>query len=551
MTDVVVIGCGAGGAAVAKELAEQGLEVVALEAGPHWENRRGPTEATRDVGDLDGTLLDEAWSGGYWDMWSPQTGKLRWGPADRSRPAWTRMYEGRALTIPQTAGVGGTTLGFTAIYPRAFAWDEPGLPFAELVPYYERVEAIHEVGRWEPIACKDELVIEAALRLGEDARIAPLAIRRGSYETLPDEPSASDFRAPGFSGCTLCGRCNVGCNRPFGAGIEDKAKRTANVTYVPAALRTGRFEVRPGCVARRIHAEDGVARAVTYRDPAGRDVTIEAPVVVLSAGAIESPRLWLNSGLPNGPRGDGPVGRYFMTHLFDYVGGLFPFDVDRFKGPAEASEVVLPGLGKLGALGGEPVFGTITSFGLNQGERVWGRELKRRMAEWRRSLSLSLIVDDEAHPDNRITLDRTRPPDEAGAIPRLRYVPTAETLRRRDALAARGLAILREAGAREDTLYRADPIGLSGHPMGTMRMGLDPATSVVDHDGAAHAVERLWIADNSVLPNSLGGANPTPTTQALATRTAERIAARHFGLSPWVSRRRPGAPRSRARAARG
>jgi choline dehydrogenase-like flavoprotein len=66
------------------------------------------------------------------------------------------------------------------------------------------------------------------------------------------------------------------------------------------------------------------------------------------------------------------------------------------------------------------------------------------------------------------------------------------------------------------------------HIMGTMRMGHDPATSVIDAACEAHEVERLFVADTSVLPG-VGGANPTLTAQALSSRTADAIARRYFG----------------------
>jgi hypothetical protein len=72
-----------------------------------------------------------------------------------------------------------------------------------------------------------------------------------------------------------------------------------------------------------------------------------------------------------------------------------------------------------------------------------------------------------------------------------------------------------------------------------MRMGHDPADSVCDENGAARAVRHLYIADNSVLANSIGGPNPTLTTQALATRTAERIFILEFGGDLWVGRDSP------------
>jgi choline dehydrogenase-like flavoprotein len=63
--------------------------------------------------------------------------------------------------------------------------------------------------------------------------------------------------------------------------------------------------------------------------------------------------------------------------------------------------------------------------------------------------------------------------------------------------------------------------------------------AVVNADCESLAVERLFVADNSSLPNALGGPNPTLTTQALATRTAERIFVRYFGGDPWVGRESP------------
>ena len=67
-----------------------------------------------------------------------------------------------------------------------------------------------------------------------------------------------------------------------------------------------------------------------------------------------------------------------------------------------------------------------------------------------------------------------------------------------------------------------------------MRMGLSATDSVLDESAEARLVKRLFVADNSALANSLGGSNPTLTSQALATRTAEKIFTRYFGGDPWV-----------------
>jgi choline dehydrogenase-like flavoprotein len=77
------------------------------------------------------------------------------------------------------------------------------------------------------------------------------------------------------------------------------------------------------------------------------------------------------------------------------------------------------------------------------------------------------------------------------------------------------------------------------HVQSSMRMGSDPATSVLDANAEARFVQRLFVADNSALANALGGPNPTLTTQALATRTAEKIFTRYFGGDPWVRSESP------------
>ena len=117
------------------------------------------------------------------------------------------------------------------------------------------------------------------------------------------------------------------------------------------------------------------------------------------------------------------------------------------------------------------------------------------------------------------------PADEHGPVPKVIYHPTPESRERENFLCRRAAEILRAAGAH--TVHRTDIPGFLTHIMGTMRMGVDPSVSVVGPSGEAHEVERLFVADTSVHPSD-GGANPTLTAQALATRTADQIAKRYF-----------------------
>jgi choline dehydrogenase-like flavoprotein len=129
-------------------------------------------------------------------------------------------------------------------------------------------------------------------------------------------------------------------------------------------------------------------------------------------------------------------------------------------------------------------------------------------------------------------------PDAHGPIARVSLPRrSARTLANREYLAARSVELLRAAGAREVIRLNWAPVLLHIHS--TMRMGVRAADSVLDADAEARAVKRLFIADCSALPNSLGGPNPTLTMQAVATRTAERIFVRYFGGDPWVRRESP------------
>ena len=71
------------------------------------------------------------------------------------------------------------------------------------------------------------------------------------------------------------------------------------------------------------------------------------------------------------------------------------------------------------------------------------------------------------------------------------------------------------------------------------RMGVSADDSVLNDSAEARWVKRLFVADNSALANGIGGPNPTLTTQALATRTAERIYVKYFGGRPWVQNETP------------
>jgi choline dehydrogenase-like flavoprotein len=523
--DVIVVGAGAGGPVVAKELAARGLDVLLLEAGPAWHDP------------------EREWSHDENTANNPATGIFRFGPGDRTQAPWPRDLPQNSF-IWQTAGVGGSTLHYFGNSPRAMPAALPD--YRELIPYYEWVEHTLPV-QTAAMGTKEELFLRAATNAGLPTQtakdISRAACRPQENAILQphgtagktDDPKQLVY--PRAKGCTFCGHCPQGCFLPLKAPLNLKAKRTTHVSYVPMALTADRWThgraatLVPDAFAVKV-AADGAARSVTWRNTrTGALTTAEAKVVVLAAGPIETPRLWLNSGLPNP---NDQVGRGLTDHYLDFVVGRFAHYTGHSKGPASAARADFPGYGcieQAGAVPGLSAQGLTDS--LEPGRRVIGTRLKRFLADVDKLLAIAVITDDDVLPQNRVTLSQTMIPDAHGPIARIELRGrTPRTLANRDYLAARAVQMLKILGAREIARMNWAPVLLHIHS--TMRRD-----AVVAADGESLAVQRVFVADNSALPNAVGGPNPTLTTQALATRTAERIFVRYFGGDPWVGRESP------------
>jgi hypothetical protein len=507
--DVIVVGAGGGGPVVAKELASRGLDVLLLEAGPYF------------------TDPERQWSHFANDAGNPLTGYFRFGPGDRSKPAWFRETPQNSLLV-QVAGVGGTTLHYYANCPRAMpgafagydradasAYDAEHrfpFPYAELVPYYEWAEATLPV-QTAAMGTKEEIFFRGAEAVGlplgsskdvtgdqfrpqENAILQPGGTA-GMVTAAVEEADTLQF--PKAWGCTFCGSCHLGCMHPHGAPLNLVAKRSTYVSYVPMALTADRWAPRgrpvtlvPDAFATRVvtagDAGEVVARAVTWRDTrTGEFHTVEARVVVLAAGATETPRLWLNSGLPNP---NGWVGRGLTNHPHDLVTGVFPFETGSMKGAASAARVDYPGLGGMENVGFPPAVQALVMQFSDSGirgaytngrgptgpwdgpaGRLTGLELKDVLADLDRLLNVMPIADDDVEAQNRVTLSAMSA-DEHGPVAKVEVhgrSRSARTLRNREALAWRAAELLRAAGATR--VYRIDWPMLILHIHSTMRMG--------------------------------------------------------------------------------
>ena len=563
--DAIVVGAGGDGPVTAWKLAEAGLSVLMLEAGPFHGNEQWPNphegpggEASSSIDDLSGELLDEQFTTREFEM----INKFVFGPADHERGFWFRKFPGDGAIL-QCAGVGGTTLHYTGCHPRAYpaSIDEQGhwpIDYEDLVPYYQEVEAMCEVTP-APVTAKEQLFFRGAANAGWDLidqknvtkpgyRPQPNAIRQPSEELHVENEYEGSYRYPDVEGDTLALGNIAGNPHPRGAPFEEKAKRASNVSFVPPALRTGNVTVRPNAFVTDILTETAMgdaptATGVEFRDTwSGVTESVSAEVVVLAAGAIETPRLWLNSDLPQNDW----VGKGMTIHFGDNVMGLWDADdleetlgkgtIDQYEGQDIAARFDYPGVGMLQTVGTAPGIGAILGFGSsasgfafeNDPEnapwdtigRLTGSRLKRLLSNYRRMLQVLVVTDDRPHQRNGVsTIPGTE--DEHGPIPHVNYEPSEGDRRRRDELAEIAAEIFQQAGASH--IHRSDSPPTALHVHSTMAMG-----KVVDKACEAYDVDRLFVADHSALSNGVGGANPTNTGQALAARTGERIVERYF-----------------------
>jgi len=569
--DVIVIGSGGGGPVVAKELAARGLDVLVLEAGPRFADPA--TEWTHFEDDAN----------------NPVSGFLRSGPADRSRPPWLRDLPQHSY-VWQVTGVGGTTLHYFGNSPRAvpgvFAgydgadrslYDTGHLfPFGydELRPYYEWVEATLPV-QTAPMGTKERVFLRGAAALGLPHQVSldttgpghraqqNAILQPGGTAGRTRDPAL--LRHPRARGCTMCGHCYQGCSLPAGAPRNLKARRSTDNSYVPMMLTADAWSPHghavtlvTGAVVTRILTDDAgtVARGVRFRTDDGDEQEVTADVVVLAAGAIESPRLWQLSDLPD-PYDR--VGRGLTDHHLDAVFGVFDEYTGETRGAGSNARVDLPGYGGIEQVGMPPALqayslgfsdsgihghgragGVVDTAGADGLGRLVGTDLLGALSDADRTLMALVITDDDVEDDNRVTAPGFLPADDHGPVARVTMrhrQRSARTRRNREHCTRTAVELMRAAGAK--SVHRCDWPPLILHAHSTMRMGAREEDSILDPSGEARWVRRLFVADNSALSNSLGGPNPTLTTQALATRTAERIFAAYFGGDAWVGREDP------------
>jgi choline dehydrogenase-like flavoprotein len=528
--DFAIVGSGAAGGVVARELSRAGFRVVVLEQGPHF------TRADFHHDEVDVFL-------NYKLAVNPDTKPVtyRKTPDDK---ATVRPY------LVYGVAVGGGTVHFTANYWRfrpidfrehSTHGDIPGtsisdwpITYEELEPYYTKVDweigvsgqpGPHDAPRSRPfpmpplpINSAGALLEAGAKKLGWSSQPAPMAIPSVPYR--------------GRNACHQCGWC-------YGFGCEWGAKSSTLVTMIPQARATGRCEIRSHAYVRKVETDaKGRVTGVTYFDRQKREVFQKARAVVLCANGAETPRLLLMSKSNQFPNGlantSGLVGKGLMFNGGGTTVATFEHAVNGYKGAPVTtishehyeldSSLGLHGGGGIDFRFAEPPI----QMALHSlpGAPSWGAEYWRALKERFTHTVLgfghtsSLPVE-----QNGISLDDEV--KDAWGLPAIRvtYKDHENDVRLQEYLRDRAADILKAAGATSTApLPVGDEPGAGFHLLGTCRMGTDPARSVINASHRAHDVPNLFIVDGSSFVTG-GRGQPTMTIQALAFRAAEHIAA--------------------------
>ncbi len=476
--EVVVIGSGAGCAVVAKELAERGRRVVLVEEGRYWTR----PQFTRRPFEMQQRL--------YRDL------------------GFTIAFGATGIPVPLGKTVGGTTTinsgtCFRVPEHTLARWrKEHGLDCftaEELAPHYGRVERMIRV---QPVP--DQV-------WGRTARL----VKKGADALgLDAQPIARNAEA-----CRGSGVCCFGC--------PEDAKRSMNVSYVPAALAAGATlytETR----ATELQFDGARARGVLCEmGPARTPLRIRADAVVVAAGTVYTPLVLEPHGVG---RRSGQLGKNLSIHPATKVAALFDEPVLGHEGVPQGA--FIHDMAEEGILfEGVSMPPDFTAVGLP----FYGPKLVELMDRYENLATFGLMVEDDSRGEVHRGLDG-RPLMlyrlGRGEVERLRKgieVLSRIFLRAGATLVMPPIGTLPEVRSEADLermrglrLVQED-IELAGfHPLGTCRLGLDPRQSVLDPDLESWEVENLFVADGSVFPSSLG-VNPQLTIMAFATRAAGRI----------------------------
>lgn len=533
--DAVIVGSGANGGWVAKQLTEAGWRVAVLEAGSRVE----PSDYSEHT---------QPWQTKYrfqeksWMRDRPlqrlnyacQETNHKWYVNDVENPY--TYSEGKEFRWIRLRAVGGRSLAwgrgvfrhsdldFKAASRDGWGVDWP-ISYAELEPHYETVEKFIGVsGTAEGLPQLPDSLFQPALPMYCGERRIKDAVAK-KFGRVVTEGRSAVLTKPlnGRAACHHCGPCNRGC--------ITKSYFSSPTTTLAAAEATGRLTLQPDAVVSHITMDSrtGKADGVAWFERESRQPReTRAKVVVLAGSTLESTRILLNSAPGGLANSSGVLGHYLMDHLMGGIGGTLPMGAEepRWAGaPRSPNHMLVPRFRNVDRV---ETNGFIRGYHITGGARPvfqteapgFGPDFKRRVhddAYW--TMRLGAFIEHLPRYENHVALNKTQV--DAWGIPTLNiHCAFGENeltmwedaqVQCEEMLAAAGCRDLQRGGR------PYSPPGFAIHEVGTARMGDNPKNSVLDKHCRAWDVRNLFVADGASWP-TVACQNPTLTMMANAVR---------------------------------
>ncbi len=526
--NAIVIGAGAGGGVVAKELAVNGMSVALFEQG--------------DWPVYDKHINDELIS---------QRGtvfKLAYGPDVNKNPRVFIKHEKEGETVTTIHGfdtynaacVGSGTVSYGAMGWRFMREDfrmkstygevqgstlaDWPISYDDLEPYYEKAE--YEIGvagdnSGNPFAAprKKDFPMPA-FENNEGGEIIADACKRLGLHPFPIPMLRNSVPYNGRAACIRNRTC-------VGYACPVNAKNGTHNTVIPVALKSGNCELRVNSVVAEIlMADNGKVTGVRYIDDKGLEKIQTADMVIVASSAIETARILLssrNSKFPNGLGNNNDwVGRNLTAHAYTGADALFDHEIQHMRGPGATIAINDYNHHNKEIIGGgllaNEFFLTPYLFSKfrSPGSANWGIEHKNFQREnFFRYTGLRGPIQEMPNFNSRVTIYDKKKDYWNRPIVALSGGKLPIDKEHCRFLSQKAEEILIEAGASKTwQSIGGGGIGAGQHQMGTCRMGDDPATSVVNKYGQVHDIENLYVADGSLCVTG-GGFNPALTIMAL------------------------------------
>lgn len=521
--DVLIVGAGASGAALAWSLAETRMRILCLEQG-----------GTHNPQEYPSTRPD-------WERY--RHGEFNPNPNLRKATADYPINDTESPISPLTYNaVGGATIIYSAHFPRfhpsdfrvrtldGIADDWP-IGYRTLEPFYALNDKIMGVAGLEGNpAYPPKPVPLPPLPLGKTGNALARGFNKLGWHWWPADSAIISRDYEGRAKCVNAGPCDLGC--------AQGAKGTTDVTYWPLAQRLG-VELRTHCRVREVTVSaDGMADGVLYYDEQGELREQKAEVVVLACNGIGTPRILLNSKSAQFPDGlanrSGLVGKNFMFHPFSVAVGGFAEPMETHKGPmaccitsqefyeTDRSRGFVRGCTFEVVRGGSGPASAAANAMAESQQLAWGKAHRDMMAmAFGRTVAIGVISEDLPEEHNTVTLDPELTDGDGIPAPKVHYEQADNNKKLLAHGEARAEEVLKASGAAW-TVSVSTLRQTGWHLMGTARMGNDPERSVVNSWGRSHDVRNLFIVDGSIFVTG-GAVNPTSTIQALALYVGDSI----------------------------